>query len=525
MPENSPESQDAIALNNRGVAAFNDGRVLDSLRLFKAALDADPWMPQALENVRRANRASGVYDKAIEAYAQAADQAPGDYEALTALGDACALAGRAEDAERHLRAALAAAPHHTPARVALGVLFLRADRLEEARAELEFGLAQEPDDASAWLRLGELEYKEGRLDEAIDAFRRAAAIDGTRAAAFYRLSFALGDKQLGDEAQQAFERAVALNPGYLSAEPAQALADVAPQPKAAPAGAQTAEAHAGMARAYLAKGMAAEAEREFRKALELRQGDAWFRQGLAEALIRLRRYDEAIGELHEAGNGLECGLLLASAHRLKGDLLRARRQLDDLLQRFPKAPAALYELGLLQIRMEQFALAVETLRDLVAQRPQHAEAWQKMGVAHYLARDWQPAVECFDRAIQLASRLGRDAETRVFLGQALSELGRHNHALEEADRALKSDPASAMAHNLRGASLKALGRTAEAAEAFAKALELDGRFAKAANNLGAALFTLGRRDEARAAFERALAIDPGYVTARRNLQALGGSAS
>jgi tetratricopeptide (TPR) repeat protein len=269
--------------------------------------------------------------------------------------------------------------------------------------------------------------------------------------------------------------------------------------------------------------MAAESEREFRKALELRPQDAWLGQGLAESLIKQRRFDEAIAALRGCGEGLEPSLLLVSAYRLKGDLLRARRLLEDLLVRFPKAPSALYELGLLQIRMEQYAQAVETLQLLVAQRPNHAEAWQKMGVARYLSRDWQGAVDCFDHAIQMAARLGRDAETRVYLGQALSELGRTTHALEEAERALKSDPASPMAHNLRGTALKALGRTEEAAQAFLRCLELDSQFAKAANNLGATYFALGRREEARAAFEKALAIDPGYATALKNLKALGGA--
>jgi tetratricopeptide (TPR) repeat protein len=527
MSSPQPEtSQDAIVRNNQGVAAYQAGRPLEALREFKAALDLDPWFTQALENLRQVDQESGAYRRAIEAYSRALDACPDDVQAITGLAEALTLLGRDGEAEALLRRALKLAPAFSPARVCLGLLYLRADRREEARAELEYGLAQEPDDAEAQLRLGELEYKEGRLDEAIDAFRRATQLDPQRAAAHYRLSFALGDKQLGEEAQQAFERAVALNAGYLSAVPAAKVSPAHAEAAraAAPAPAQAAEAHAGLARAYLAKGMAAESEREFRTALALRPQDAWLSQGLAESLIKQRRYDEAITALRGCGEGLEPSLLLASAYRLKGDFLRARRLLEDLLARFPKAPSALYELGLLQIRMEQYSQAVETLRLLVAQRPSHAEAWQKMGVARYLARDWQGAVDCFDRAIQMAARLGRDAETRVYLGQALSELGRYTHALEEAERALKSDPSSPMAHNLRGTALKALGRTEEAAEAFKRCLELDGQFAKAANNLGATYFALGRREEARRAFETALAIDPGYATALKNLQALGGAA-
>jgi tetratricopeptide (TPR) repeat protein len=528
MSSPQPEqSQDAIVRNNQGVAAYQAGRPLEALREFKAALDLDPWFTQALENLRQVDQESGAYRRAIEAYGKALEACPDDVQAITGLAEALTLLGRDGEAEAQLRRALKLAPAFSPARVCLGLLYLRADRREEARAELEYALAQEPDDAEAQLRLGELEYKEGRLDEAIDAFRRATQLDPQRAAAYYRLSFALGDKQLGEEAQQAFERAVALNSGYLAAVP---VAKVSPlhaeaARAAAPAPAQAAEAHAGLARAYLAKGMAAESEREFRKALQLRPQDAWLGQGLAESLIKQHRYDEAITALRGCGEGLEPSLLLASAYRLKGDFLRARRLLEDLLARYPKAPSALYELGLLQIRMEQYAQAVETLQLLAAQRPTHAEAWQKMGVARYLARDWQGAVDCFDRAIQMAARLGRDSETRVFLGQALSELGRYTHALEEAERALKSDPASPMAHNLRGTALKALGRAEEAAEAFKRCLELDGQFAKAANNLGATYFTLGRREEARRAFETALAIDPGYGTALKNLQALGGASA
>ena len=60
------------------------------------------------------------------------------------LGDLLTRAGRHEEAEAQLRAALSAAPEHAAARLAIGVLALRENRLDEARGHLARAVAADP---------------------------------------------------------------------------------------------------------------------------------------------------------------------------------------------------------------------------------------------------------------------------------------------------------------------------------------------------------------------------------------------
>ncbi len=132
--------------------------------------------------------------------------------------------------------------------------------------------------------------------------------------------------------------------------------------------------------------------------------------------------------------------------------------------------------------------------------------------------------------------------------------GRTLEAIMLYQRALRSDPAAAEAHNNLGCALLALGRLEEAAAALTRAVDLRPGYDEALDTLGVCLVELGRPGEAvpylerahaaapgsaatafhlgnalmavdrlpesRAAFERALQLDPGYVAAHNGLGAV-----
>lgn len=92
------------------------------------------------------------------------------------LGNLYASLGRAADAEREYRRALAIDDQLVQAQVNLALLVARGGRLDEAEALLRSALAAQPDLAVAAFDLGLVLAERGRLAEARELFRRAASL-------------------------------------------------------------------------------------------------------------------------------------------------------------------------------------------------------------------------------------------------------------------------------------------------------------------------------------------------------------
>jgi tetratricopeptide (TPR) repeat protein len=72
------------------------------------------------------------------------------------------------------------------------------------------------------------------------------------------------------------------------------------------------------------------------------------------------------------------------------------------------------------------ARAVELARTSVQLAPQNGNYWNTLGVAHYRAGDWKPAVAAFNKSMEL--RKGGDACDWFFLAMAHQKLGKHDEA-------------------------------------------------------------------------------------------------
>ena len=105
----------------------------------------------------------------------------------------------------------------------------------------------------------------------------------------------------------------------------------------------------------------------------------------------------------------------------------------------------------------------------------------------------------------------------VYLGYALTELGRYDEAEDALRTATKLDPDNAAAHGNLGYTLTELGRYDEAVEAHRTAIKLDPDYAAAHGDLGYALIKLERYDEAEDALRTATKLDPDCATAHGDL--------
>jgi Flp pilus assembly protein TadD len=144
--------------------------------------------------------------------------------------------------------------------------------------------------------------------------------------------------------------------------------------------------------------------------------------------------------------------------------------------------------------------AVAPLREVLARRPDDAEAHAMLGIV-YRERGVLDAAEAELRhAIRLAPRA---AEPHADLALVLQNTGRTDEALAEHRAAVTLAPAAAAFHNNLGWSLLAAGRTDDAIAELRQALRADPSSRRARNNLGFALARAGDDRGAAREFERA----------------------
>lgn len=129
-----------------------------------------------------------------------------------------------------------------------------------------------------------------------------------------------------------------------------------------------------------------------------------------------------------------------------GDLRRAERLLQTLLERFPNDLSVLYSLAQIGFMTGRPDLVIEKMRRCIELDPYD-------GGAHHN------------------------------LGDALRSKGRHDDAIVELNRAISLMPNPAAAHNSLGLTLKDLGRMTESVAAFRTATVLDPSYAIAHSNL------------------------------------------
>jgi serine/threonine protein kinase/Flp pilus assembly protein TadD len=180
----------------------------------------------------------------------------------------------------------------------------------------------------------------------------------------------------------------------------------------------------------------------------------------------------------------------------------------------PPPPTFLVPLALDLVDVSAHAEAVRLLRLAQQRRPDNlwinaalADALEKLGPDHAAE-----AVRFETAALALRPE---NPVTLGNLGRLLSELGRHEEALECCRQALAFRPNSPGIHLNLGVAFAGMKRYEEAAGEFQQAIALNPDYDKAWHNLGGALDELGRTEEAIKALQRARSLQPDALTCNR----------
>lgn len=121
------------------------------------------------------------------------------------------------------------------------------------------------------------------------------------------------------------------------------------------------------------------------------------------------------------------------------------------------------------------------------------------------AGDLAAAEAAYDHLLRHAPRYAAALQMH---GVVLSQMGRHEQAVGQLERAARCRPDDAAIHHNLGKALESAGRDEDATRAYAGAVRLRPDFAPAHANLGHLHKRAGRLSQALACYERALALAP-----------------
>jgi len=367
------------------------------------------------------------YRDEITIWQQTVLQRPSNVRALQNLGTALAHHGRPQEAVPFLERALAIDPYAEYALENLGLIRLEEGRSTEAVALLSRRLERRPDDGITHMNLAKALLATGDSARALAALEEAVRLLPDNGLAHARLGLVLaGQGRLG-EAAASTERAVELDRD----NPSVRLA---------------------AAKVSLRRGMYDDAIENYRAALELNPMELEASFGLALALERAGRLDEA-GVIFEriaaADPSPQRLVALAGTASATVDPEAAIGLLRVGTRLWPDDPELQLALGRLLAANRQSAEALACYQRALELQPRSADAANSLALLWATADD--PAVRDAGAALSLARELSAAAGNRHpvllgTLGVALASAGRRGEAeqtLSEAIAIAQAQPALA----------------------------------------------------------------------------------
>jgi tetratricopeptide (TPR) repeat protein len=140
------------------------------------------------------------------------------------------------------------------------------------------------------------------------------------------------------------------------------------------------------------------------------------------------------------------------------------------------------------------------------------EDYLRLGNGFYLEKDFEKAIELYDRALTLKPSA---VEALLIKSAMLALIGKYEQAMSINSRVLEIKPDSAEAWHNQGYILEEIGKSEDALAAFEKSLELKS-IPETWDAKGRVLYQLGKSEDALAAFEKAIELKQDFADAWLN---------
>jgi serine/threonine protein kinase/Flp pilus assembly protein TadD len=382
------------------------------------------------------------------------------------------------EALRHYSAATAARPRTAGLYLGLGNTLAKLERRDEAMRVYRKALELKPDFAAAHNNLGILWWQAGDALKAEAAYRKSLEFKPDSPMVLTNLGrLLIHDKARWKEAREVLDRAVKLAPKF-------------PNP------------YSSIGSLLARQGKTEEAEAAYRKAIDLNDGFGEAHHNLAGLLADQGKFQQAIAHSQKAVKAMP-------------DEVVAHSQFGATWSEWARRERA--ELGAVTAEvLAKMDRAEARLRDAIAVKPDHPEAWYSLGNVLRDRGELDRAAAAFQEATWLRPKY---ADAHYNLGNVYSRLGLYDKALAAYRAAVAADPDQGKAHHSLGTALAYLKRFADAESASRTALAR-GAEPQATVNLGITLQRLGRFEEALGLFKLVQKQLPPGNSARQHAEAL-----
>lgn len=210
-----------------------------------------------------------------------------------------------------------------------------------------------------------------------------------------------------------------------------------------------------------------------------------------------------------------------------GDYEDAERLCLEVVQRTPLYANVYNMLGFIYSQRNSPEKAIELFRRALSINPNYTEAQLNLAITLADIGAYGPALREFglakeregDAPTPLSSVIrSKLANAHGDLGKIYFDLGMHQEAVAEYQKALTLGPVYADIHNRLAVCYREQGEHEKALQTFTRALAINPRYVEAYVNLGILLRRMGQEDRAVSAWEKALALDPRNQLAQMNLR-------
>ncbi len=251
---------------------------------------------------------------------------------------------------------------------------------------------------------------------------------------------------------------------------------------------------------------------------------------LAISLLENQRLPEAVKLLHdiiqERADFVDAYYDLAHIYESQGLQEDALVIMDTGYKNNPENYTILLNYGVLLVKTGNLEKGIEFLQKAIGKIETDPDAWIHLGLACTIKREYEKALECYERAFTLDSTNAWIHDSMGFLHfsiyQKTGKAEDNAAALENFQKAIELDPRLASAYNGLGGAYKAAGQLDKAISAWEKSLEIDKDYGFPLYNLGITYLQKGDKKRALKYLERYLFLNHRNLSPeeRRELEAL-----
>jgi len=215
-----------------------------------------------------------------------------------------------------------------------------------------------------------------------------------------------------------------------------------------------------------------------------------------------------------AGSGVKTTDAQSSARALENMGIALVRQgnlragLENLLKAVemdPQNPDLNHELAIVYRDLQEYDLSLSYFKRTLSLRPKFPEAQNNLGTLYLLMKQWDPAIESFQAAIN--NILYQTPELAYNnMGLAYYNKGLYEKAIECYQKALDTSPSYAACHANLGIVYEKLNRHEDAIDAYNKAIKYSPTTSGPYLSLGRVYYRLGRMSDASTMLKQYLSI-------------------